>query len=217
MGELARAWIDAVAALGGDPTSAAASGADAERRYAHPARGYHGPAHILSVLADAAALGAEVGLDAREQACVAAAACAHDVVYDGVAGQDERRSADWARAALLAAGADPAAADRVAGLVLATAEHVAPPGDDAAAVLLDADLAILAADPDRYRAYVDAVRGEYAHLSDAQWRTGRSAVLAALAERPILYHTEAARTRWDAAARAALRAELTGLRESSRR
>ena len=39
----------------------------------------------------------EVGLDDDTAALVALAACAHDVVYDGRPGADERASAEWAR------------------------------------------------------------------------------------------------------------------------
>ena len=40
-----------------------------------------------------------------------------------------------------------------------------------------ADLAVLAAPPERYGRYVAAVREEYRHVSDTDWRTGRAAVL----------------------------------------
>ncbi|MCU1688287.1 MAG: hypothetical protein JWN20_215 [Jatrophihabitantaceae bacterium] len=166
---------------------------------------------MLAVLREVAALAPAAGLGPLERAGVDAAAIAHDVVYDGVPGQDEQRSADWAKAALLAAGVGAHAADRVHALVMATASHEAPAGDAAAAVLLDADLAILASAPSEYAAYVTAVRGEYRHLDDAQWASGRTAVLTSLVARDVLFHTAAGRARWDAAARANLRAEVAGL------
>lgn len=213
VGELARAWASAVAALGGDEALAQHAGADAERCYGAPARSYHGMAHVLAVLRDIAVLAPAVGLEAVDRACVDAAACAHDVVYDSVPGQDERRSAAWARTALLDAGVDQALAERVYGLVLATAEHHAPPGDVAAAVLLDADLAVLASPPAQYRSYAAAVRAEYAHLDDAHWAAGRTAVLTELAQRKALFGTAEARRRWDAAARANMLEEIAGLAE----
>jgi predicted metal-dependent HD superfamily phosphohydrolase len=80
------------------------------------------------------------------------------------------------------------------------------------AVMLDADLAILGADPAAYRAYVDGVRVEYRHVDDESWRRGRSAVLESFLHRTQLFHTPTARTRWTARARANLTAELAGLR-----
>ena len=51
---------------------------------------------------------------------------------------------------------------------------------------IEADLAILGADPSDYDAYVNGVRAEYAHVPDAAWRTGRSAVLEGLLASPTL-------------------------------
>jgi predicted metal-dependent HD superfamily phosphohydrolase len=204
-------WAASVRALGGDAGRCATSSAELEAAYSAPARRYHGTAHILAVLRDAAALGAELQLSPRDQALVAAAACAHDVVYRGRAREDEQASADWAIRALLAAGVEQAAAERVAGLVLATADHAAPDGDPAARVLLDADLAILGSSPEAYRAYTAAVRAEYAQYDEDQWRAGRCAVLIDLLGRARLYATDAGHRRWDEAARRNLRAELTAL------
>ena len=89
-----------------------------------------------------------------------------------------------------------------------------PEADDAAGCALsDADLAILAAPPARYAAYVAAVRAEYAHLDDTTFRAGRRAVLAGLAAKPELFHTPVARARWEEAARANLTRELAELAE----
>ena len=68
----------------------------------------------------------------------------------------------------------------------ATADHQVPPGvePDAAAVVIDADLSILAAEPARYSAYVAGVRAEYGHVDDAAWRRGRADVLRRL-EHPV--------------------------------
>jgi predicted metal-dependent HD superfamily phosphohydrolase len=80
------------------------------------------------------------------------------------------------------------------------------------AVLLDADLAILGADPAGYRAYVDGVRAEYHHVDDASWRRGRAHVLEEFLQRPALFHTPTAQQRWTARAHANLAAELAFLR-----
>ncbi len=82
----------------------------------------------------------------------------------------------------------------------------------AAALLLDADLAILAAPPRRYAAYADGVRAEYAAVPERTFRAGRADVLARLLTRERLYVTATAQQRWEAAARANLTAELARLR-----
>jgi predicted metal-dependent HD superfamily phosphohydrolase len=209
------AWTDAVVAAGGAPGPAAAGAVDLERRYAEPHRRYHTGTHVQAVLRDCAALAAAVGLAPEERVAVTLAACAHDVVYDARPGADERASADWAVAALDAAGVGPVVTGRVRFLVLATLTHDADATDTGAGVLLDADLAVLAGPPDAYAAYVRAVRAEYAAVTEPQWRTGRAAVLSALLERPRLYLTEPGRTRWDATARANVAGELAQLTGAS--
>lgn len=210
---LATAWTRAVTVLGGSGAAAAVSGAELVARYAEAHRRYHGVAHVVAVLRDAEWLGTELGLTVPDAALVAAAACAHDVVYDVRPGVDERASADWAAQALRAAGVGSRSAE-VVRLVLATAEHRVDAEDLLGVTLLDADLAILGASPAGYRAYVEAVRAEYAAVPDDAWRVGRSAVLRGLVERDVLYLSEPARDRWEAAARANVAAELAELERS---
>ncbi|WP_375481384.1 hypothetical protein [uncultured Jatrophihabitans sp.] len=204
-------WVAAVVALGGQESAARVSAADLVRRYAEPHRRYHTATHVAAVLRDSADLAVALRLDGRQQAYVALAACAHDVVYDARPGDDERASADWTRAALQVAGVDPDRVGPVVDLVLATLTHDASDADEVAAALLDADLAILAGDPSDYDAYVGAVRQEYAAVDDESWRAGRAAVLSALVDRPRLYLSEPGRTRWEATARANVTAELAQL------
>jgi predicted metal-dependent HD superfamily phosphohydrolase len=192
-------WEDAVRVLGGVPRPN-----DLLARYAEPHRRYHDTAHVRQVVRDAVAL-----TSGRDRALVALAAWAHDVVYDGRPGDDERASAAWARRELTAAGLADADVVRVEGLVLATLDHTPPPGDHLAEALLDADLAILGAAPADYERYRIAVRAEYAHVPDDAWRAGRAAVLRSLLAKEPLYRTRAARERWAARARHNLREELS--------
>lgn len=175
--------------------------------YGGPGRHYHDLRHLGEVLGrldELAAAGVAVSTPAR------LAAWFHDAVYDG-APEPERRSAEWAQAAL-AAYVGPVDAAEVARLVRVTESHRPDAGDQAGAALCDADLAILASDAPRYSEYVAGVREEYAHLSDELFERGRAAVLEALHDTPTLFHTAYAREHWEAAARANLARELTGLR-----
>ncbi|GAA3531181.1 hypothetical protein GCM10022222_12780 [Amycolatopsis ultiminotia] len=200
-------WQPALACLGGDPRAGHDAWAELERRYREPHRRYHGLAHAAAVAQDAEQLALD--LPVRERAVVVLAAWAHDVVYDAIPGEDERRSAEWLQRWLTRAGVAKEHVDRAEALVLATAKHEAPEGDAAAVALLDADLAILGATPAAYATYADNVRQEYARYDEATWAAGRAAVLENLLKRPKLYLSERARSRWEAAARRNLRAELT--------
>jgi len=206
------AWVEAVGHLGGDRAVARRSGDDLVRRYSEPQRHYHTLDHVRAVLTYAAELASESGLDADQRATLTLAVCAHDVVYDARPGADEEASAGWVRQALNAAGVPPGIVERVADLVLGTASHAADANDAVAAVLSDADLAILGAPAAAYDAYAAAVREEYSAVADPDWRFGREAVLRSLAERPRLYVTDEAHRRWDAAARANLARERAQLR-----
>jgi predicted metal-dependent HD superfamily phosphohydrolase len=204
-------WTAAVVRVGGRAETAEEGAADLTRRYAEPHRSYHTTRHVDAVVRDVALLAREEQLEEEDRAIVALAACAHDVVYDAQPGEDERASAEWARSWLARADVPKTLIDRVGELVLATMNHSAAPGDAAAAVLLDADLAILGSSADDYAGYVQAVRREYATVSDADWRVGRARVLSALAARPRLYLTAPAHQRWAEHARRNLAAELAEL------
>ncbi|CCH28471.1 HD domain-containing protein [Actinosynnema sp. NPDC047251] len=201
---LAALWDKAVRVLGGRPGTAG----DLAARYGEPHRGYHNADHVLAVVRDVELLAAHRSL--ADQAVLVLAALAHDVVYDGQPGDDERASAAWAVERLTEAGlnADPVT-DRVAALVLATIDHEA--GDELTALLMDADLAILGSDAQGYERYRQAVRREYAHVPDEAWRAGRAQVLRGLLARDPLYATPQARDRWEARAKANLAAELASL------
>lgn len=177
---------------------------DVVARYAEPHRRYHTLRHVAHVLDVADTLSGGTASEA-----VTWAAWLHDVVYDTRAADNEERSADYARAHLPALGVAPEIVEDVARLVLATKTHDAYDTD--AAVLLDADLAVLGADPETYARYAAAVREEYAWVPDDLWRAGRRAVLASFLDKPAIYATPAMRASAEAAARANLEAELAAL------
>ncbi|HEY8357690.1 MAG TPA: N-methyl-D-aspartate receptor NMDAR2C subunit [Ramlibacter sp.] len=154
--------------------------------YSERHRHYHTLQHLRECLAhfDAAAT------LARHPAEVELALWFHDAVYDPRAADNEERSAQWARASVLAAGCDAAVAQRVHDLVLATKSHQAADGDPDAALLLDVDLAILGALPARFDEYERQVRAEYAHVETEAFRPRRARVLAGFLERPRIYATE---------------------------
>jgi predicted metal-dependent HD superfamily phosphohydrolase len=141
------------------------------------------------------------------------AAWYHDAVYDPARLDNEERSAALASTQLAGVGVGPAIVGEVERLVLLTRTH--DPGEDdvAGQLLSDADLGILAAPPEVYDAYAAAVRAEYAHIPDPEFRAGRCAVLSALADRQSLFRTRHAQLEWERPARANLVRELARLRE----
>jgi predicted metal-dependent HD superfamily phosphohydrolase len=166
-------------------------------------RGYHDARHLGEVLARLDELGEGDNTE------LVLAAWFHDAVYDTEGGgQNEEHSAQLAETEL--AGTDVDVAE-VARLVRLTEHHDPEPGDRNGEALCDADLAILAASPERYREYTQGVRREYAAYSDADFRAGRLAILEDLASRDALFRTSYAREHWDPRARENLAREITDL------
>lgn len=174
-------------------------------RWGEEHRRYHSRTHLLAVL-EALDLLTEPALPARS---VTLAAWFHDAVYEGIAGQDEEQSARLAEDRLAIAGLPESVVDEVARLVRLTSTHSPGPGDHAGALLCDADLSILGAEPAAYTRYLTAVREDFAHVSDADFAAGRAAVVRQLLALDPLFHSERAKSLWLDAARRNLEAELS--------
>lgn len=187
-----------------------AAGADLLCRWSQPHRRYHDLRHLAEVLHRVDEL-CDV---ARDATAVRLAAWFHDAFYDCRPGDDEEASAALAERTLHALGIAEPRATEVGRLVRSTAGHDPQEGDVDAQVLCDADLAILAADPQRYAEYATDVRAEYATVPDELFRTGRAAVLRALTQTPSVFSTTLGRERWEGAARANIAAELHRLSDA---
>lgn len=179
---------------------APALGEDLLTRWSEPHRRYHDVRHLLHLLETLEALGAA-------EPVVRWAAWFHDAVHEGRAGDDERASAALARDALasLLPAADVA---EVVRLVELTIDHSPGPSDARGVQLSDADLAILGAPRGRYDVYARDVRAEYAHVADAAFVRGRTAVLEGLLAAPVLFVGDAARDAFEDRARGNMAAEV---------
>jgi predicted metal-dependent HD superfamily phosphohydrolase len=178
-------------------------------RWSQPHRRYHDLTHLTTVL-DVVDRHAHL---APHPDRVRLAAWLHDAVYDprAAAGVNERDSAALATALLTRLGVAREVATDVAMLIALTDGHAAADGDPDGALLCDADLSILAEDPERYAAYSTAVREEYAHVPDDAFRTGRARILRSLLALPSIYRLPPLRRAWEARARANLTTELATL------
>ena len=207
--ELLGGWVRHARRMapGVDRTDLEAAGLDLLARYEQPHRAYHDKRHLAEVVA-AVALLAE---HAHDLSAVMMAAWWHDAVYEVGADDNEEASARLATATLAGWDADPDRVLKVGELVRMTAHHAPAEGDADAAVLADADLAVLASPPHRYSVYTADVRTEYAAVPDEQFRSGRAELLRGLLARPTIFRTPSAQERWEAPARANVEAELREL------
>lgn len=187
LADLARRWRDLLSAStpGADLDAAFAEVAAA---YAGPGRHYHDLAHVRAVLDVLDQLLPQAPLAAR------LAAWLHDVVYDPYAADNEARSAAYARALAQRLALPEAVGEEAARLIGLTRRHHTDADDAIGQALLDADLAVLAADAAAYDAYAAAIRREYARVPPDDYRAGRRRVLEQFLARPHLYHTPAMRS-----------------------
>jgi predicted metal-dependent HD superfamily phosphohydrolase len=179
------------------------------KAYGGAGRYYHNLDHLEAVLATLDTL---VG-QARERPALELAAWFHDAVYDPRSADNEEASAALAESTSAAWGLSASFAGRVGRLIRATATHQAEDADSDTHLLLDADLAILGAEPVDYDRYAEAIRREYAWVHEEDYRRGRGRVLRQFLQRERIYQLEAVHAALDARARDNLRRELGRLGE----
>ena len=174
--------------------------------WGEPHRHYHDQRHLQECLARWTAWQDQ----AERPGEVALALWYHDAVYVPKDHDNELRSAAWAVRAMTQAGVDTSVCDRVHALIMAPCHDGAMATPDAALVV-DIDLATLGADEQRFEAYDEDVRKEYAWVPGFLYRRKRRAVLQAFLDRPRIYSTEQAHQELETAARRNLTAALSRL------
>jgi predicted metal-dependent HD superfamily phosphohydrolase len=153
--------------------------------YTEPHRKYHTLQHLDECLAhfdesrQLAAHPAEVEL----------ALWFHDVVYKKTGKDNEEKSADWLRMVARGQGLDEQSLKRLYDLVMVT-KHDAVPQDQDARLLVDIDLGILGANPQRFDEYEQQVRKEYTHVPGFLYRSARRKVLNQFLSRRQIYSTD---------------------------
>lgn len=168
--------------------------------WAEPQRHYHSLQHLAECIAwferekDAAERPAEIAL----------ALWFHDAIYDVHAQDNEERSADWARDALVVAGVSADVTSRVHALIMATRHHAVPQGRDAE-LLIDIDLSVLGAPTERFDEYERQIRAEYAHVPPEIFEPRRRNILRRFVDREPLYATPGMHAACDAQAKHNLR------------
>lgn len=195
------------------PPAVAEAGSDLLRRWTEPHRHYHSTRHLVEMFWALEELEEGGAVPSADATLARVTAWFHDAVYDPTAppGHNEAASAELAGAVLPRLGLSSTAVGRVDTLVRMTASHESDDDDPLTAAFHDADLWILAAPEERYDAYTEQVRAEYAAVPDTAFRAGRAAILTGFAARERLYLTDHAHSSWDAAARANLARELDRL------
>jgi predicted metal-dependent HD superfamily phosphohydrolase len=172
--------------------------------YTAPGRHYHDLKHIEDCLG---ALACVDNLSVTEREILTEAIWWHDAVYDPTRSDNEELSARLAEAHVR-----PDLRPEVGRLIRLTRTHQVEPGDRLGAILISIDLSILGAEGARYDAYAAAIRQEFIHVGDRDYRAGRAKVLSQFAARPVIFPDAVFAARYDRQARENLARELASLR-----
>ena len=193
------------------------AGTDLLTRWSDPARRYHTTTHLVEMFGALEEVEEASEITYRQCSVARLAAWFHDAVYDPAArsGSNEADSAVLARDTLQVLGVSNGDADDIDRLIRLTARHDTEAGDPLDAAFHDADLWILSAPPDRFDGYCAQVRQEYAHVPEAAYKKGRSAILRPLLHRDRIYRTRHALDSWERPAQINLGRELRRLRAES--
>lgn len=191
---LRQSWHRAWAALGMPAPQAVLDSLLAA--YQEAQRSYHTLQHVQEMLA----LLEPVLALAQRPGELELALWFHDAVYQPQSKDNELQSAHWAAKVMRAQEVDEAAVQRVHSLIMATC-HAAQPQQPDAQLLVDIDLAILAAGALRFAEYEQQIRAEYRWVPSLIYHSKRRAVLQSFMERDVIYSTPVFRERLEAAAR----------------
>jgi predicted metal-dependent HD superfamily phosphohydrolase len=198
-------WQNTLKTLAVDKVSAAQIFNDLVQAYSDSNRYYHTLKHVGCVLNTIQTLQAYT----QNLVVLELAAWFHDVIYNTQSSDNEEKSADYAGEVLNKLGIPTSCITKVQYLILSTKYHQADDIDSQ--VLLDADLAILAANPTDYQEYAHAIRQEYAWVSDSNYIQGRTKVLEKFLQRQRIYFTPLMYEILEQAARDNIQAEIEQL------
>ncbi|TQV89331.1 HD domain-containing protein [Aliikangiella coralliicola] len=153
--------------------------------YTEPHRHYHNLSHIAHVFRELDSF-AHISSETKISAETTWAVWFHDFIYQPGDQNNEEKSAEWARYFMKKAGANQTEITRVESMILSTQSHDSRTVDSETQRFLDADMAILGADRQRYFQYVDAVRKEHSKIPNFLFNRGRRRFLEnTLEQQPI--------------------------------
>ena len=157
---------------------------DLIKTYIGEDRHYHGLFHIMDTLVIAESLKPD------NELAVYLTMWFHDVVYDATKSDNEELSAAFAKEKL-SGKVDESVVDFVVNAILLTkhkeVDHrtASTKGKDYQ-IVLDSDLFGLATS--KYKENSEKIRKEYSHVSNEDWKKGRSQFLKSMLEREKIYH-----------------------------
>src|SRR6185436_20999739 len=140
-----------------------------KEKYSEETRFYHNLSHVKTLLSLYASLNNQI----QNHYVIQSAIWFHDVIYDTSRDDNESESAKIAAETLVQLNVNTETIELVKDLILATKDHSGRNLSSDAKLFLDMDLAILGMNEEIYKEYSQAIRQEYAWVSEPIYRKGR--------------------------------------------
>ena len=175
--------------------------------YSQSVRHYHNLEHVREILS----LIQQVKDICQSDRILQLSAWFHDCIYDPQAKDNEELSAIYAQTALTKLNIDSQTIYSVTEIIRSTKNHQPLLTDIDNSIFLDLDLAILGTTLERYLQYAQAIRKEYQHISDRNYRQGRSKVLTQFLTKERIYYTDYFYQRLETTARQNIQTEIDRL------
>lgn len=169
--------------------------------YSEPHRHYHNINHIFELLK----LCDRFNVDSPNTYL---AIFYHDVVYNTILPGNEDKSASFAETSLKKMGVSADRIDAIAGMILATKNHLQKTDDPETQLFLDLDFCIVGYPVEQYERYVQAIRQEYSSVPEFLFLRGRKKFLEAAVRATQLFHTAVFENEFGKQAKVNVRHEL---------
>ncbi len=176
---------------------------DIEKRHSSKQRHYHSLNHLESVLLELLPLKKEI----NNWDVILFALYYHDIIYNSLKSNNEKKSADHAKIKLNELSISIAEIDLCKQHILATKLHQLQPDNDTN-LFTDADLSILGFDWETYEIYFKNVRKEYVLFPDFIYRKGRAKMINHFLEMNRIFKTDYFYNKYEIQAKKNLQKEL---------
>jgi predicted metal-dependent HD superfamily phosphohydrolase len=178
---------------------------EVEKNYSKPDRHYHNLGHLDSILAE---LSIHKGKFDNWDTVIFAIAY-HDIVYNTLKNNNEKRSAEIAINRLGGTSFPKNLIAHCERMILATKKHET--GDSEINLFTDADLSILGAESTIYKEYAKQIRMEYSIYPDFIYKAARKKVLLHFLAMKNIYKTKDFSDKYELLAKVNIQTELNAL------
>lgn len=177
-----------------------------EKAYSHKSRYYHNLEHLKYMAQKAL----EHKNDLNDPDTIMFSIFYHDIVYNQIGQDNEKKSANIAENRLVSLGVPADKIYRCKEQIMATKDHHGRDENDTS-YLLDFDLAILGDTPENYKNYTKKIRSEYAIYPDFLYKKGRKKVIRHFLDMDRIFKTDVFYKNYEKQARENLKTELQEL------